>query len=168
MPAKNTTLAFGKRHNPLNRKLYKAFIEKTCINIDYAVFLKIVQRTNELINKAIIEEESGVKLPENLGYVIVTKYKSRRTPIDWKNTRLYNKKIPHLNLHSFGFIHHIRWFKIMSKCSNIFIYKFRPYRTLKRELAKNVKEGKKYFQWENSDLWSSTKMERRFTKFFKK
>lgn len=168
MPSKNCGLKYGDRFNPLNKELYNKFIEETAINIDFKTFLTIVRKTNEIIKESIIEEEAGVKLPENLGHIIVTKYKSKRIAWDWYNTLKYNTKVPHLNLHSFGFIHHIKWFIIGVKCANVKIYKLEPYRILKRGVAKSIKEGKKYFQWENSDLWSSTKMERRFEKFYKK
>lgn len=168
MPAKNTGLEHGERFNPLNKALYNRFIDDTCINIDYKTFITVVQKTNEIIKESIVEEEAGVKLPENLGHIIVTKYKSKKTPWDWHNTMKHQVKVPHLNLHSFGYIHHIKWFGIGVRVANIFIYKFKPYRILKRAVAKNIKEGKKYFKWENSDLWSSTKMERRFEKFYNK
>jgi hypothetical protein len=168
MPAPGTTLVYGKRFNPLNRELYKKFIKETCINIDYDTFVKVIRRTNEVIKDSIVEEEAGIKLPENLGHIVVTRYKSKRIPIDWKKTRELKIKVAHVNLHSFGYIHHIKWFRMGIVCANNFIYKFEPYRFLKRAVAAKVKEGKQYFKWENSDFWSSTKMERRFEKFYKK
>jgi hypothetical protein len=168
MPAPGSKLVHGKRYNPLNRELYKKFIKETCINIDFKTFVNIIRHTNEVMRKAVVEEEAGIKLPQSLGTIIVTKYKSNRVPWDWKATMEHNMKVPLLNLHSFGYIHHIKWFKMGVKCANNFIYKFQPYRMLKRDVAKSIKEGKKYFKWENSDLWSTTKMDRRFEKFYNK
>lgn len=168
MPSKGSTLVYGKRFNPLNKELYKKFIEDTCINVDYDTFVKIIRTTNETIRKSIVTEEAGVKLPENLGSIIVTKYKSNKVPLDWQKTVQYKTLVPLVNLHSFGYVHHIKWFKIGVKCANNYVYKFQPYRLLKRDVAANIKNGKQYFKWENSDLWSSTKMERRFEKFYKK
>lgn len=167
MPAKGKTLIHGERHNPLNKELYNKFIDRTGINVDFDTFKNIIQHTNGIIRDAISEEEAGMRLPERLGTVIVTKYKSKKTPWNWVETLRLKKMIPHVNLHSMGYICHIKWFKMGVTFSNNFIYKFVPYRSLKRKVAKNFKEGKQYFKWENSDLWSSTKMERRFIKFYK-
>ncbi len=168
MPSKGSKLTVGNRHNPLGKKLYKQFIDETFINIDYETFCNIIKTTNTIMRNSVIEEEAGIKLPENLGNVIVTKYKSKKVPTDWINSIKFQKKIPLLNLHSFGFVHHIKWFRIGMICANKHIYKFVPYRILKRGVAKSIKDGKKYFTWENTDLWSSTKMERRFNKIYKK
>lgn len=161
-------LIFGDRKNPLDKELYERFIKETSINIDYKTFCSIIRKTNEIFKESIIEEEAGVQLPESMGTILITKYKSKKVPVDWVNSINLKKSIPLLNLHSFGYVHHIKWYKIGCTFANNYIYMFRPYRDLKRAVAKSIKEGKNYFQWENSDMWSSTKMQRRFEKFYKK
>lgn len=168
MPSKGSTLKVGERYNPLNKKFYNKFKKDTGSTIDYPTFIKIITTTNELMREAISEEEVGIQLPENLGHIIVTKYKSKKIPIDWINSNRLGKIVPLLNLHSFGYIHHIKWFTFGVNFVNNRIYKFEPYRILKRRVAKNVKGGKKYFKWENSNLWSTTKMERSLNKLYKK
>ena len=168
MPAKGSSLTTGERYNPLCKELWKDFMLDSGINISYEDFKNIIWTTNELMREAIADEEAGIELYEGLGHIVVTKYKSSKVPIDWVNTRKLGKRIPLLNLHSFGYIHHIKWFKMGVRFQNRYIYKFKPYRLLSRAVAANVKGGKKYFKWENSDFWSSTKMERTFSKFFKK
>ena len=166
MPSK--PLLVGKRFNPITKNLRKRFIEETGEEVDFRTFCKIIHTTNLIIKNSIIEEEAGVKLPESLGNIIVVKYKSKKVPTDWVNSVKFKRKIPLLNLHSFGYIYHIKWFKIGVRCANIYIYKFIPYRILKRGVAKSVKSGKKYFKWENTDLWSTTKLERRYEKYLQK
>lgn len=168
MPAKNSSLSTGKRFNPLTKQLWKDFVFETGTEISYEDFKRIIWTTNDLIREYAANEEAGVELPEGMGHIVVTKYKSKKVPTDWVNSKKFGKKIPLLNLHSFGYVHHVKWFKIGVKFKNSFIYKFKPYRILSRQVAENVLKGKKYFKWENSDFWSSTKMERTFTKFFKK
>jgi hypothetical protein len=168
MPAKNSTLKTGKRFNPITKKFYKDFVFETGIEISYETFKSIILTTNELLREYAADEEAGIELYEGLGHLVVTKYKSKKQSIDWVNTKKLGKKVPLLNLHSFGYIHHIKWFKIGVKFKNSYIYKFQPYRLLTRKVASNVLKGKKYFKWENSDFWSSTKTERTFSKFFKK
>lgn len=166
MPSK--PLLVGKRYNPINTKFWKRFLEDTGEYVDYKTFCEIIQKTNLIIRNSIVEEEAGIKLPESLGHIIVVKYKSKKVPTDWVNSVKHKKKIPLLNLHSFGYIYHIKWFKIAASCANLYVYKFIPYRRLKRSVAKAIKEGKKYFKWENTDLWSTTKLERRYNKYLKK
>lgn len=166
MPAKGSKLKCGERYNPLNKKLYKQFIKETEIDIDFETFKTIIKDTNQMIHDAIAEEEVGVKLPENLGNIVVTKYKSTKVPTDWHNSKKLNKYVPILNLHSFGYVHHIKWFTI-GVAHHIYTYKFIPYRTLTRKVSQLIKSGKKYFKWENTDFWSSTRMERMFNKFYK-
>ena len=168
MPAKGTSLKHGERFNPLNKQLWKAFVEETGIQIDYATFRSIIWTTLDIMRESISGEEAGIELYENLGHIVVTKYKSKKQATDWVNSKKLGRKIPLLNLHSFGYVHHIKWFKMGTRFRHRYIYKFEPYRILKREVARQIKSGKKYFKWENSDFWSTTKMDRTFQKFFKK
>lgn len=167
MPAKNSGLKCGERFNPLNKSLWKEFVKESGIEITYEMFREIIWTTNAIICDAAANEEAGVELPELLGHVVVTKYKSTKVPVDWVNSKKLGKKIPLLNLHSFGYIHHIKWFKMNAIFKNRYIYKFQPYRSLSRMVAANIKKGKKYHKWENSDFWSKTKLARVFNKFYK-
>src|SRR6188474_1890745 len=101
------------------------------------MFIKIIRTTNEKIRKAATEEEAGVELPENMGLLLVTKYKSKKRATDWAATNKLGNgtKVPHINLHSFGYIYHIKWVKIgIVNFQNNDIYKFEPYRILKRQV----------------------------------
>ena len=171
MPAKNSKLKFGKRYNPLSPELHKRFVKETGSKLDYKTFVKIIKTTNEKIRIAAAEEEAGVELPERMGLLLVTKYKSKKRPIDWVATNKLGTgvKVPFLNLHSFGYTCHVKWVKLgMVSFKHNDIYKFEPYRILKRHVAKNFKGGKTYFKWENSDFLSTTKLERFYNKVFKK
>jgi len=169
MPSKGSKLRDGERFNPINVKFHKQFLEENPgIDIDFKTFRQIIWNTNKDIADAIAEDETGVKFYAELGNMVVTKYKSsKKQPIDWKNTLLLHKTVPLLNLHSFGNIYHIKWFRIDSRNKGIYSYKFVPYRTLKRKVAQLIKGGKKYFHWQDTDFWSATKLERVFNKFYK-
>jgi hypothetical protein len=167
MPAKGCRNKYGERYNPLTKKLWERFKEATGIEIEYLVFRDIIWTYNEEVALGVTDE-AGVEMPEGMGHMVVTKYKSKKTPVDWVNTVRLGKKIPLLNMHSFGYIFHIKWYKMGMRVANKFIYKFKPYRSLQRQVAANVKAGKKYHPWNDSDFWSTTKMERTLNKFFKK
>lgn len=169
MPEKGCTLVHGERFNPITKKLHTAFIKETGIEISFGLFKNIIETNNDLIGKAISTEPEGVQLPL-IGYICVSKYKQRREKpaIDYINTRKQGRPIPLLNLHTFGYIHYIKWFKVGSRVPNLYIWKFQPLRKVKRGLAKEIKSGKQFFEWNTSDLWHSSKLERMFNKKFKK
>lgn len=171
MPSKNCPGKFGKKFRPLNPKLYKAFVKETGIDIDIHTFFKIIRTNLKNISDSIISEPEGVQLPENMGCIVVKKYKpskeSKKAP-DYLNSKKIGSTVPFLNLHSFGYMYNIRWYKIGTRVRNISLYTLYKTRPLKRGVAKSIKAGTQFFEWEASDLWNLTRMERRFNKRFKK
>lgn len=169
MPSKNTTLRTGDRFNPITKKLWKEFVKEREIDIDFKTFRNIIETSNETMRESVIHEEAGVELPERLGHVVVNKYKkiSKKRPVDWINTNKLGKFVPLLNLHSFGYMYNIRWYTVGTIFKNRRIYRFVPYRIMTRAVAKNIKSGKQYFSWNDSDFWSTSKLQRSFDKFFK-
>lgn len=137
----------GNRVNLLNKENYNEFkLKYPESDITYNNFVTILKESNELINYYILENELGFKLPNNLGYIAVNKFKQRGTyrVIDWKNTNKFNKIVPNLNLHSFGYMYTINLFK-NPKSNALQVYKFNAHRLLKRELAQKIKKGKDYY-----------------------
>ena len=111
MPAANTHYNFPNRDQVLCPVLWKEFKEKNNSDISYKDFTTIVKESNKKICNTVIEDENGFKLPENLGYLCVIKYKTKRKAINWPDTKKYGKKIYFLNLHSFGYRYHINGLK---------------------------------------------------------
>ena len=46
MPSKGTSLKVGERYNPLNKDLYRKFVEETGSKISYDTFVKSIRTTN--------------------------------------------------------------------------------------------------------------------------
>lgn len=172
MPAKNCPGKFGRKFLPLSRVFHKKFMQETGITIDYNTFRKIIVTNTQNIANSIINEPEGVQLPEQMGCIVVTKYKpfNKETPraTDYGNMIKTGKYVPFLNLHSFGYMYNIRWYKIGSRAKNIKLYYLYRCRPLKRGVAKSIKAGTNFFQWSDSDMWNLSKLERRFNKRFKK
>lgn len=166
MPAKGSTLDSGPRDMVIDEEFYKKVKDKYNLDIDYKTFKNIILTSNNAIKEIIANDEGGFKLPENLGYIVVTKYKSKKRPIDWVATKKLKKVVYLPNLHSFGYIHHIKWFRIglTVNFGTADVYKFESCRDLSRSVAKNVKEYKVYHTWSNSDFWSSSKTLKRIFK----
>lgn len=159
MPAKNTTLKNGQRDSVVTKEFFKMFCEKYKLTMTIQEFNKIIACSNSKIQEIIADEEGGFKVPENMGYLVVTKYKSKKFPIDWINTKKLGKTIYLANLHSFGFIHHIKWFRmgLTVNFGTYDAYKFEACREIKRRVSKNIKQYKVYHDWATSDFFTSTR-----------
>lgn len=166
MPAKNTTLFNGARDNILGKEFCDKVRKKLSIDVDDDTIKKIIINSNLKIHEIVADEEGGFKIPENMGYMVVTKYKSKKIPIDWVNTKKLQKRVYLTNLHSFGYIHNIKWYRLglTVNFASFDVYKFEPCREIKRRLAKNVKAYKVYHSWSNSDFFSNSKTLRRLIK----
>ena len=135
------------RINYSSAKGYKAFKEKyPDSNITSQQYALVIRKSNALIASAILENPFGFKLPNNIGYIAVDKYqpkKGSRKPIDWITTNKLHKLTYLTNLHSFGWIYHLKFYKNPSK-KNVDCYTFKPQKLLRIALAKRIKAGEEY------------------------
>lgn len=159
MPTKGTHYLSGKRNLILNKEFYNEVRETISPDLTDKEIREIVLTSNDEIRNAVANTEDGFKMPEQLGYIVITKYKSKKQPIDWVNSKKLKMRVPLLNLHSYNTICHIKWFKIGNHSFGIKeVYKLEPSRKLKRQVAKNIKEGKMYHTWTRSDFWNTNKI----------
>ena len=162
MPAKGTKYKSGKRDLIYDGKFYNELRKITGIELTDKEIRHVIITSNEEIAKTVAEHDEGFKLPESLGYIAVTKYKSKKRAIDWVNSKKLKRKIYLTNLHSFGYIHHIKWYKKgSSNVALIDAYILEPCRLLKRDVASKVKAHKIYHTWSNSDFWNQNKIIRK-------
>lgn len=137
----------------INRVTYNEYKNKyPSTSIDYTAFINILKQSNKRIGEYVLSNELGFKFPYNLGYFAVTKFrqKEKYNVIDWHNTHKFNKLIPQMNLHSFGYMFKMEFFK-NRRMKALLAYKGTAHRTLKRELAKRIKAGhQNYLKLDNS------------------
>lgn len=165
MPAKNSTYNLPNRHQVLSPDLWKAYKEKNNSDISYKDFTAIIKESNKKIASFVTEDPNGFKLPENLGYLCIIKYKTKKKAINWADTKKYGKTIYYLNLHSFGYRYHIKWFKTgISRFVFNEIYKFAPLRDMRNDVSKKIKDGKDYVEWTLKDFWDTNKLEKFYHK----
>ncbi len=161
MPARGTNYQLPDRDQVLSPELWKAYKEKYKSEISYNEFTTIIKESNKKIFDAVVEDADGFKLPENLGYLCVIKYKTKKKAINWADTKKYGKTIYYLNLHSFGYRYHIKWFKTgISRFAFNEVYKFAPLRTLRTEVSKRIRAEKEYNEWNLKDFWDFNKLEK--------
>lgn len=137
----------------INRISYKKFILKyPKSEITYEKYVNILKESNKTIRDHILVNELGFKLPLNLGYIAITKFKQRDNykVTDWKNTKLLQKIIPIMNFHSFGYMFKIKLYK-NNRIKPFEIYQMQAHRIIKRMLAQRIKSGKQnYLELDNS------------------
>ena len=133
------------RSNYLNREEYNKFIEENPTSeIQYKDFIEVLKESTKEIRNNIVDNPLGFKLPHNLGYIAITKYKpltNSRKPIDWIATNKYKRVIPLTNFHSLGNMYKIVFYPNESVVP-MRLYIMKPHRILKRLVAKNIKDSK--------------------------
>ncbi len=150
MPAAGTSLTHGPRHNVVDRTLWKEYMKSTGNNVSYEMFTKIIFLSGDKIRERGVNNISGYKLSEGMGYLVTTRYKPKlgTKSLDYKKTRELGCKVFHTNFHSFGYKPRIMWLTSdLAICKHLSIYKFMPERKFSRAVAKNVLEGKVYNEY---------------------
>lgn len=149
------------RKGYINRKSYLEFIKTSYYQkyisngnppISYEEYIQTLKDSNAEIVEQILNNELGFKLPNNLGYIAINKFKQKKDYVvtDWQNSKKFSKFIPQLNLHTMGYMFKIKLFK-NNNIKPLRVYFMQSHRTFKRELAKRLKEGKqKYLELDNS------------------
>ena len=124
---------------------YHAFsAEHPEIQITRKQHTEIIREGLKLIQGYILDDTTGFKLPHSMGYLAMTKFKPKKPRKDHCNSNKYQKDIPYLNLHSFGFIAYVRWFKPHRNFANKRLYSFDGCREIDRHIKTNMKAGKVY------------------------
>lgn len=122
------------RVNYINRESYNLFKEKNNESkITYDQFITILKESTKLIRDTIINNTLGFKLPYNLGYIAVDRFKPKKDykAIDWVNTKRLGKRIPLTNLHSLGYMYTVKFYN-NPKVQPIKNYMFKAHRLLNR------------------------------------
>lgn len=135
------------RINYIKREEYNLFIEKyPSSEVTYDEFITVLKESTNVIKNQILDNPLGFKLPHNLGYIAVDKFKPNKkfVAVDWVNTRKLKKLVPLTNFHTFGHTYKIKLYK-NSKVKPLFAYNMDAHRLLKRQLAKCIKENKRQY-----------------------
>lgn len=170
MPAKGTSLRTGERHVIFNPKFVRRILRNPKYKGKYthADLKKIFDTANLHIKQSVFEDPSGFRLPNNLGVLVVNKYKPKadKVIINRSQSKLYKKDIPYLNLHSFGNMFNIKYCKVTnSNYRNLLkCFKFIPERSFNRELAKIIKTtgGEQYLEKNDQSFISKTRLTKLF------
>lgn len=130
--------------------LYKAYVEYTdpALVVDKATFKAILNDYYAEVGELLLAGQE-FQLPTALGNIRIIKYKHDGNTIttDWINSKKYGKLIENLNLHTNQFKYKFLWTKATANTALLKGYRFMANRSLKRKLAKCIKEFKyDYFE----------------------
>lgn len=131
------------RLNYISKKEYEAFkLKYPNSTVTYEQFIAVLKQSTRCIHDHILENPLGFKLPNNLGYIAVKKFKTgaKYFAVDWVNTLKLGKRVPLTNLHTFGHAFKIEFFK-NGKIKPLLPYKMDAHRLIKRDLAQVIKKG---------------------------
>lgn len=127
----------------INRESYNLFKEKYPENpTTYKQYIEVLKESTVAIHDHILDNPLGFKLPYNLGYIAVHKFKAKddQTAVDWVNTRKLGRRIPLTNMHSFGYMYKIKYYP-NPRVQPIKNFMFKAHRLLNRDLGKNIKQN---------------------------
>jgi hypothetical protein len=124
--------------------------------ISYSTYVRLTTSYFKKIINVILEDSDKFKLISGLGTFQIIKKKikpenqvKRFYSTDWHTTLECGKKVTHLNEHSDGYKYLFYWNKRNAMTKNISKYRFIPTRTVKRTLAKYIKNRlKDYFEYD--------------------
>lgn len=141
MPAKGSIGKYHGRHVFISRKLWKKYLKESGSNITYTEFCAIVKGNMEELQKWVLKEPIGFKLPFKLGNIAVNRLKTYGEFKTWTGLRTADgKPIRAFNLHTQGDTFRIQLFHNTRSAKDVFSFWFLDAeRKFKRSLAKVLK-----------------------------
>jgi len=131
----------------LNRKTYEAFLKKHPQHAEMSLeqFKKIVVTYNEEIWHTVLHHRDGVKLPEDLGYLIGSKYKRKkdaRKAINFGKSVATGEKVLHRNWETDGYAPSLNYtnYSLKYRFKNRELWSFEPTRDFKRTFHRKFAE----------------------------
>ena len=126
-------------------------IKKQFPKLDPNVVKSVIETSNLEIGKRLLTGDDFL-MPQNLGVLVISKFKSKST-FDYVHWCKTGEKKPKLNLSTFGYIYKTFWLKGKvnnNKKVNNDVYKFKASRyEISRPLAQLLKRGEDYFKGED-------------------
>ena len=128
-----------------NKKAYTFYdmYRELPVEAPYSLYKRILDEMCNVILEHVLERSEGFKMPYGLGIIQVCKYKPKTlTPVslsvDYAASKLYDKKIYHLNEHSDGYKYRLYWSKIPRTFPDRYKYQLSLTRSNKRRLAQLI------------------------------
>jgi len=131
----------------LSKDLYARFLEKfpEYKDLTYNSFKDIIKEFNSKVVDKVIDERTGVTLPENLGVLLVCSFKPKSTAknLNFKLSAEHGQTITNRNLNTEDLLCKIFYtnYNYRMRLSNRVFWKFVPHRSFKRKVSKAFVEN---------------------------
>jgi hypothetical protein len=158
MPVKDSIRLKPRPYPLINRDTIHAYLKKVGKpqrerkRIDY-----IAKELMITMRDFIHEDDEGVKLPYNMGILVVKRFKSKVRKLNRRKTVELKQRIYHQNLHSFGQCIKISWIKLplLERFRFIKGIYFRAQRELARKVSASCFAGKLYKEIPDGQKYAS-------------
>lgn len=126
--------------------------------VDYSLYKRVLDEMCNVILEHVLNRSDGFKMPYGLGLIQIVKYKPKKMnadslSVDYKSSKLYDKKIYHLNEHSDGYKYRLYWSKIPKTFPDRYKYQLGLVRKNKRDLAQLIFNKHDYINIDDIQLY---------------
>ncbi len=164
MPAKGSKYKYKHRNYILNLKFWRRLKNEKKLTLSYEQCRDILEKSEDIISAVIINENDGFKMPFGLGYIVVTKFISKKLAKDWKKSKELGKDVYFTNLNTLGYSCRVSWYGFLHKSNKNFffrdIYMFKTSEYLSKAISKAFASGKKYIEWDQADFVNKGRLEK--------
>lgn len=137
--------------------IYKRY-HKIDKDVPYVRFKRILTEFNKIVKEILLMRSECFKMPYGLGYTQIVKYKpkcmnSYSLSKDYKESKIYNKTIYHLNEHSDGYKYRMFWSKVPYTFADRYKYQLSLVRENKRLLAQLIFKNQDYLNIDDIQIY---------------
>ena len=131
---------------------------KMPVEVDYSLYKRVLDEMCKVILEHVLNASEGFKMPYGLGFIQIGKYRPKHLTeqslsVDYHASKLYNKRIYHLNEHSDGYKYRLYWSKIPQTFPDRYKYELSFVRQNKRKLAKLIFNNQDYINIDDIQLY---------------
>ena len=128
------------------------------IEANYSLYKRVLDEMCKVILEHVLNGSEGFKMPYGLGFIQVGKYLPKTLSadslsVDYKASKLYDKRIYHLNEHSDGYKYRLFWSKIPRTFPDRYKYQLSLVRQNKRKLAQLIFNKQDYIDINDIQLY---------------
>lgn len=136
-----------KVKNLLNSETLKKFYEKHPNyegKVDIRTFKAVVTDFNGRLKQGVIDTRDGIEMPENLGYLIITRCnKPKKKNLDFASSIKYGQKVSHRNWDSDNYLAKICYsnYSLKYRFSDRELWGFKPGKTFRQAVSSAFPES---------------------------
>jgi len=157
-------IKYGHRNHIFDVSFFKRVCKEKGIKFTYKEARAVIDKANEVVAAVVVEEKDGFKLPFGLGYIVATKFISKKLAKDYNKSKELGYDVFFTNLHTFGYSVRATWFSFTkgdiksNSFRNLYMFKTSDY--LRNRISKAFASGKEYMEWTSADFVDKGRLEK--------